>query len=356
MIRLRRRPPQSHSPRNLIASIGIPLLFLAFAGVCQAQPLVVATYPPDGSDRVPANMTLTVVFDRPTGMQVRHSFVDITAGGGIVSTVPDRWSPLGDTLYIQPFSPLPFSHFFQFKINQVRDSSGVIWQEVPGGLYSQIYSFTTLAQARVERVKGNENLSLTPDVTLPAAVPVRELAGTDVFFNSARVQFLPSANVANTDITPLDDSVTPIYEYTLPITTYLRRSGVTSLVAPVTLPRAVARTIDQGILGVRLTFYGTDETGSPVVVDAVFRVDPATITTHQASVLPPIASDVLIQSATLEWPLHGAVIAAGDTILPRAVVTGNGTGPFRAAFLMDGDIISIEEGYMEAGRPVEVRM
>src|SRR5206468_12436675 len=127
-------------------------------------------------------------------------------------------------------------------------------------------------------------------------------------------------------------------------------------VAPVTLPGSVARTIPQGKLGVRLTFYGTDETSSSVVVDACFRTDPTSVVCHQASVLPAIASDLLVLSAVLEWPLHGAAFAAGDTILPRAVVTGNGTGPFRGAFYMDGELISIEEGYMEAGRPVEVTM
>jgi hypothetical protein len=356
MIRLRCCPPQSHFPRKLIAYIGIPLLLLALAGVCQAQPAVVATYPAQGAERVPASAILVFTFDRPTAKHVAYSVADLdpSSGGGLITTAPDRWSPAGDTLYITPLTPLAFGHLFGMKLNLVQDADSSIYANP--AYYNEVYYFTTAAQARVERVQGNVNLSLTPDVTLPASVPVRELAGTDVLFTSARVQFLPSSNVANTDITPLDDSVTPLYEYTLPIGTYLRRNGATSLVAPVTLPRSVARTIDQGILGVRLTFYGTDETGSAVIVDAVFRVDPATISTHQASVLPPIASDVLIQSATLEWPLHGAVIAAGDTILPRAVVTGNGTGPFRAAFLMDGDIISIEEGYMEAGRPVEVRM
>ncbi len=330
------------------------LLLAASAAFAQA-PLVIATYPADGADRVPSNAIVTFVFDRPTGKQVRHSVVDITAGG-IPTTLPDRWSPLGDTLYIAPLAPLPFSHFFQMKINQVRDTSGVIWQEVPGGLYSRIYSFTTASPARVERVQAaNVNLSLTPDAALPVPIPVRELAGTDVGFSSLRVQFLPSSAVAATSAA-LDSFVSPIYEYTLPMNTYLRRNGTAILVAPVTLPGSIARTIPQGVLGVRLTFYGTDETSSAVVVDANFRVDPTTVTVHQGSVLPAIASDVLVRTAVLEWPLHGAVVAAGDTVLPRAVVTGNGTGAFRAGFYMDGDLISIEEGYMEAGRPVVVTM
>ncbi|HMI30770.1 MAG TPA: Ig-like domain-containing protein, partial [Candidatus Limnocylindrales bacterium] len=327
---------------------------LLFAGASFAQaPRVVSVYPPDGATRVPANVVVVFVFDRPTAKHSISSLADYSAGGALVTRNADRWSPAGDTLYITPSAPLEFGHLYGMKLNLVQGADSVLYNDT---FYPQVYYFTTAATASVERVMGNVNLSLTPDVTLPVPVPVRELAGTDVAFTSVRVQFLPSSIVDNAGPTPLDASVTPIYEYTLPINIFLRRSGAASLVAPVTLPGAVARTIPQGVLGVRLTFYGTDETSSPVVVDAVFRVDPATVTVHQGSVLPAMATDVLVQSATLEWPLHGAVIAAGDTILPRAVVTGNGTGAFRAGFYMDGDLIAMEEGYMEAGRPVEVTM
>jgi hypothetical protein len=326
-------------------------------GAALAQPVVIGTYPPNGAERVPANAVLVLIFDRPTAKHAAYSIADLdpSSGGGLITTAPDRWSAAGDTLYITPLNPLPFGHLFGWKLNLLQDADSTFYGNP--AYYNEVYYFTTAAQARVERVQaGNLNIALTPDVTRPVSIPVRELAGTDVSFSSARVQFLPSAAIANTDPTPLDTSVSPLYEYTVPISTYLRRRGVVSLVAPVNLPLSVARTIPQGVLGVRLTFYGVDETGSPVVVDAVFRVDPATIVANQASVLPAIASDVLILSATLEWPLHGMVIAAGDTILPRAVVTGNGTGAFRAAFYMDGNLISIEEGYMEAGRPVEIAM
>jgi hypothetical protein len=351
MIRSSPRAPQS----LLVLAIGVTLSLITGSAWAQA-PLVTAIHPTNGEDRVPANVILTVVFDRPTGKQVRHSYVDITAGGGIVTTVPDRWSPLGDTLYIQALQMLPFGHFFQFKLNQVRDTTGVVWNESPT-LYSQIYSFTTAFQAQVERIQaGNVNIGLTPDVTMPVGIPVRELAGTDVFFHSARVQFLPSELVNNTAPADLDLSVMPLYQYTAPLGIALPRTGTANLVAPVLLPGSVARDISQGKLGVRLTFYGVDETGSSVVVDAVFRVDSATVAAHQSSVLPAMASDVLVRAAVLEWPLHGMVIAAGDTILPRAVVTGNGTGPFRGAFYLDGEAIAMEEGYMEAGRPVTITM
>lgn len=212
-------------------------------------------------------------------------------------------------------------------------------------------------QAQVERVQAvNVNIGLTPDIPLPVGIPVRERAGSDVLFNSARVQFLASDLVANTAPTDLDLSVMPLYQYTVPLDITLPGRGAANLVAPVLLPGSVARDIPQGTLGVRLTFYGADETGTSVVVDAVFRVGPATVAAHQASVLPAMASDFLVRTAVLEWPLHGMVIAAGDTILPRAVVTGNGTGPFRGAFYLDGAVVAMEEGYMEAGRPVTVTM
>ena len=337
-------------------AFGIPAAVLLAAATSLAQPRIVATYPADGADRVPSNANLVFAFDRPTAKHVSYSVADLTSGGGgTITTSPDRWSPLGDTLYITPFMPLAFGHLFGMKINLLQDVDSTYYGNPT--YYDQAYYFTTLSPSRVERVQaGDVSLSLTPDVTLPVPIPVRELAGTDVSFTSARVQFLASATVANLDTIPLDTSVAPFYEYTLPISILLRRNGAINLVAPVTLPGSVARTIPQGKLGVRLTFYGTDETSSSVVVDACFRTDPTSVVCHQASVLPAIASDLLVLSAVLEWPLHGAAFAAGDTILPRAVVTGNGTGPFRGAFYMDGELVSIEEGYMEAGRPVTVTM
>lgn len=327
---------------------------LLLAAACEAQPRVIATVPPNGATRVPTNTTIEFIFDQPTAKHASYSIADFSAGGGLVSTLPDRWSALGDTLLITPIS-LEYGHFFGMKLNLVQAADSTYWSDF---YYPEIYTFTTIAsQARVERVQaGNVSVALTPDVTLPVAIPVRETAGTDVSFSSARVQFLPSADVVNTDPTPLDTSVAPLYEYTIPLSVFLPRYGAVRLEAPVTLPDAIARTVPQGRLGVRLTFYGVDETSTSVVVDAVFRVDPATVVVHQASIVPAIASDLILRSATLEWPLHGAVIAAGDTVLPRAVVTGNGTGAFRAAFYMDGDLISIEEGYMDAGLPVVIAM
>src|SRR6185436_65880 len=141
MIRLRRRPPQSHSPRNLIASIGIPLLLLAFAGVCQAQPVVLATYPAQGAERVPANVVLVFTFDRPTAKHVAYSVADLdpSSGGGLITTAPDRWSAAGDTLYITPLTPLPFGHLFGMKLNLVQDADSMIYANPT--YYPEVYYF-----------------------------------------------------------------------------------------------------------------------------------------------------------------------------------------------------------------------
>jgi hypothetical protein len=67
-----------------------------------------------------------------------------------------------------------------------------------------------------------------------------------------------------------------------------------------------------------------------------------------------VTEHVAIQSIFLEEPLPGTMIAAGDTIRARAVVTGGGTGAFRVIFELDGDPVATEEGYMESGRPSTV--
>ena len=352
MIRSSARAPQS----LLVLAIAAAILFGAHSASAQA-PVVTSVYPPDNAEHVAASVVIVFSFDRPTAKHVAYSLADLdpSSGGGLITTAPDRWSPQGDTLYITPLQPLAYGHLFGMKLNLVQDTTGTIYSNP--AYYPEVHYFTTAARASVERIQaGNVNLALTPDVTLPVGIPVRELAGTAVGFTSARVQFLSSEQVLNADTTNLDLSVMPLYQYTAPISVTLPRSGATSLVAPVLLPGSVARDIPQGMLGVRLTFYGVDETGSPVVVDAVFRVSPTVVAAHQASVLPPIASDFLVRTAILEWPIHGMVIAAGDTILPRAVVTGNGTGPFRSAFYLDGEPVAVEEGFMEAGRPVTITM
>ena len=337
---------------------GIFAAFLLLANPCSAQqaPRVLGTYPENNATHVLPDVRIKFIFDRPTGKTAFYSIAPDTSTGGLTGTGPDTWSPRGDTLTITPFQPLAFGHSYSFKLNTLQDTTGAVYNNP--SYYDEVYTFRVISRAVVERVQaqGNVNLSLTPDVPLPATIPVRETAGTAVTFTSARVQLLPSPFITNDGSVPLDLSVTPLYEYTLPFGGFLPRLGATGLTVPVLIPASVARTIPQGMLGVRLTFTGADEVSTPVVVDACFRVEPTSVLCHQATVLPAMATNVLVRSAVLEWPVHGAVIAAGDTIVPRAVVVGNGTGPFRAGFYMDGDLISIEEGYMEAGRPVTVAM
>ena len=275
----------------------------------------VATFPKDGAIRVSPDATVYFVFDQPTQKTGAFSIADFdpSSGGGLLSLDVPRWSALGDTVFLRPLSPLPYGHLFGMRVNLIIATDGTSTFDLP------IVYFTSLARARVERVQpGNVSLALTPDVPMPVAIPVRETANTDVSFTSVRIQFLSSAEVANTDTDSLDTSVMPLHETTEFVSTFLPRGGVARLEAPILLPGALARTIPQGRLGVRLTFYGTDETSSSVVIDACFRADPSTVACHQASVVPAIASDLIVQSATLEWPPHGATFAAGDTILPRA--------------------------------------
>jgi len=336
---------------------GILAAFLLFADPAFAQqaPRVIGTSPANNARRVPPNAQIKFIFDRPTGKVASYSIAPDTSTGGTTTTLPNIWSARGDTLTITPFEPLAIGHTYIYKLNALQDTTGAQYNNP--AYYEDIYTFSVISRAFVERVQsGNLSLSLAPDATLPATIPVRETAGTDVSFPTARVQFLSSPFITNSGSIPLDTSATPFYEYTVPIGAFLPRYGAAPLTAPVLIPASVARTIPQGMLGVRLTFYGQDELSTPIVIDACYRVDPTSVVCHQATVLPAMATDVLIRSAALEWPLHGAVIAAGDTIVPRAVVVGNGTGPFRAGFYMDGDLISIEEGYMEAGRPVTVTM
>src|SRR5205814_2269567 len=198
------------------------------------------------------------IFDRPTGKVAFYSIAPDTSTGGLVSTLPDTWSPRGDTLTITPFQPLALGHSYIYKLNTLQDTTGAVYNNPT--YYNEVYLFTVISRASVDRVQaGNVNLSLSPDVTLPVSIPLREGAGTDVAFTSARVQFLSSPFVTNTAPTPLDASAAPFYEYTVPISALLPRFGAALLTAPVLIPMSIARTIPQGMLGVRLTFYGADE-------------------------------------------------------------------------------------------------
>ena len=72
------------------------------------------------------------------------------------------------------------------------------------------------------------------------------------------------------------------------------------------------------------------------------------------TVNPAAPATVTITNVFLEAPLPGAAYAAGDSVWVRAVVTGIGTGPFRAVFYLDGTAIAMEDGFMDNGRPVTI--
>src|SRR5438132_12640931 len=99
MIRSPARAPQS----LLVLGMCGVLLLGAHAAFAQA-PRVVAVYPPDNAQHVAANVVLFFAFDRPTAKHASYSLADLdpSSGGGLITTAPDRWSPLGDTLYITP--------------------------------------------------------------------------------------------------------------------------------------------------------------------------------------------------------------------------------------------------------------
>jgi hypothetical protein len=94
--------------------------------------------------------------------------------------------------------------------------------------------------------------------------------------------------------------------------------------------------------------------GLLVLLAAAGTPRPLLASSPLAGVTSPLASNIVVESAFLEEPLPGAVFAAGDTVRARAVVTGSGTGVFRAIFFLDGDAVAMEEGFLESGRPVVV--
>jgi len=82
---------------------------------------------------------------------------------------------------------------------------------------------------------------------------------------------------------------------------------------------------------------------------------PASRFTRGAS-SPRSLPTCLVRTAVLEWPLHGAVVAAGDTIRPRAVVTGERHGPVPCRLLYGWRRHLDRGGVHGGGRPVEIAM
>jgi len=331
---------------------------LCLAATASAAPIQIATYPRDGEEYVPTNAELYFVFDQPTAKEGAFSVADLDS-----STLPllnleqPRWSAAGDTVFLKPSQPMAYGHLHGMRVNLIR---GLPLGSNDANDLPIVY-FTTFPRAKLERVVGNERLesfTLVPDRPTEIGISVKETAGNAVTLTMATVELWAEEQVtaAGGPITDL-----PARTFTVPLFIQVARFGAARLEVPVTVPRDLARLSPDGRIGLRIVFEGTDETGLPippfeaVSYDVITTVGTARFMSP-GILTPPIAGNVSVESAVLEWPLPGATLAAGDTLRPRAVVTGIGTGPFRAVFTLDGDVIGMEEGFMESGRPVTVEM
>ncbi len=342
---------------GLVASVGAGLTAPPRADaarhVTASYPQVLDSYPRDGATRVPPNATIYYVFDQPTQKRGSFEVVDLDSlGQPHLNLDPPTWSALGDTAYLHPSQPMTVGHKHGMLVDTIFATDSTASNNVGGIRYFRIF-----ARARVERYPSGAGLSsvtLVPEVPVPVGVTARELNDDTAFFTSARIEFwaVTGATLGG------GSSPTPLSTTVIPVAQRVPRLGTARLSAPVTLPRDLARNASTGRLGLRVMFDGTDETGSPVTFEALSSTvasPPDTfLTMTSALVMPGIASNVVVQSAFMERPLPGAVYAAGDTVRARAVVTGIGTGPFRAVFYLDGSAVAMEEGYMESGRPVTV--
>jgi hypothetical protein len=320
-----------------------------------SYPQVLDSYPRDGATRIPPNATLYFVFDQPTLKRGTFSVADgDSAGYPLLNLAPPTWSALGDTVFLKPTQPMTFGHRIGMFVNTIFATDSTASTDVGG-----IRFFRIFPRAKLERFPtgiGLTSVTLVPDVPVPVAGSARELNDCTVTFTSARIEFWATTSATFGG----GPSPSPLATSVIPVAQRVPRSGIARLSVPVTLPRDLARNASSGQLGLRIIYDGTDETGLPVSFEAVSTtattISPpdTTISMTPAIVTPPIASNVVVQSAFLEQPLPGAVYAAGDTVRARAVVTGIGTGPFRVVFFLDGSAVAMEEGYMESGRPVTV--
>ena len=333
-------------------------VLLCLAATASAAPIQIATYPRDGEEYVPTNAELYFVFDQPTAKEGAFSVADLDS-----STLPllnleqPRWSAAGDTVFLKPSQPMAYGHLHGMRVNLIR---GLPLGSNDANDLPIVY-FTTFPRAKLERVVGNERLesfTLVPDRPTEIGISVKETAGNAVTLTMATVELW-----AEEQVTASGGPITflPARTFTVPLFTQVPRFGAARLEVPVTVPRDLARLSPDGRIGLRIVFEGTDETGLPIPPFEAVSYDVIT-TVGTARFMSPgiltplIAGNVSLESAVLEWPLPGATLAAGDTLRPRAVVTGIGTGPFRAVFTLDGDVIGMEEGFMESGRPVTVEM
>ncbi|HEY6572683.1 MAG TPA: hypothetical protein VI198_05125, partial [Candidatus Eisenbacteria bacterium] len=331
---------------------------VAAPGTASAAPITqVATNPVNNADRVAPEAELYFVFDQPTAKSGAFSVADLDSGqfGTLLSLQTPRWSALGDTVFLKPVQPMTFGHLHGMKVNVI---------EAPDPQNSStdlpLVYFTVSPRANVERVGPAglyESITLVPDYPSPVTIGVRETAGTSATFTRVRYRFYPGDEV---DLNgPF--AIVPSAYTDLPFYAQISRFGSASLTVPITLSRSLAAA-SGGSLGLELVFEGYDETGLPYTFAASSRVrtntfpGDNTLILTRALVTPAIGASISIGSVFLESPLPGTVLAPGDTLRPRAVVTGIGTGPYRGAFYMDGEFVALAEGFLESGRPDTVSL
>ncbi|MEK7316015.1 MAG: hypothetical protein AAB011_07540, partial [Candidatus Eisenbacteria bacterium] len=330
----------------------------ALPGEATAAPISqIATYPRSNADRVAPEAELYVVFDQSTAKSGAFSVADLDSGqfGTLLSLQAPRWSALGDTVFLKPIQPMTFGHLHGMKVNVI---------EAPDPQNSStdlpLTYFTVSPRANVERVGATglyESITLVPDFPSPVTIGVRETAGTSATFTRARYRFYPGDELALNG--PF--SIVPSAYTDVPFYAQVPRRGSAALTVPITLSRSQAAA-SGGAFGLELVFEGYDETGLPYTFAASSRVrtntfpGDSTLLLTRALVTPVIGASISIGSVFLESPLPGTVIAAGDTLRPRAVVTGIGTGPYRGAFYMDGEFVALAVGFLESGRPDTVTL
>lgn len=342
----------------LALSAGLLATSAALPGEAIASPISqIATYPRSNADRVAPEAELYVVFDQPTAKSGAFSVADLDSGqsGTLLSLQAPRWSALGDTVFLKPIQPMTFGHLHGMKVNVI---------EAPDPQNSStdlpLITFTVSPRANVERVGASglyESITLVPDFPSPVTIGVRETAGTSATFTRARYRFYPGDELTLNG--PF--SIVPSIYTDVPFYAQVPRFGSAALTVPITLSRSQAAA-SGGALGLELVFEGYDETGLPYTFAASSRIrtntfpGDSTLILTRALVTPAIGASISIGSVFLESPLPGTVIAAGDTLRPRAVVTGIGTGPYRGAFYMDGEFVALAYGFLESGRPDTVTL
>jgi hypothetical protein len=313
-----------------------------------AAPRQIDSYPRDGDNHVAADAELYFVFNQPTqktGIFSVADFDSVTGGGvpPLLNLNAPRWSALGDTVFLKPAAPMILGHEHGMRVNLIVGFPSSLTDVDTVTVDEPIIYFRTFPPAVLRRISDTVSLTLVPDAPTPVETWVRESAGNAVALTSARIQIWTDPAAPLPGPQPL-----AALDTTLPVSITVPREGVTRLSVPVTLPGDLARVAPGGRLALRITYSGRDETLFPVSVEAF--ADSIGI----AAATPSLAGTATVRSAVLEWPLPGAVFGAGDTLKPRAVVIGDGTGPFRSVFYLDGEAVAFEEGFLESGRPVVV--